>query len=159
MPTMKALTVWQPWTSLIAIGAKPYEFRGHAMTRGQVGKRIGIHAGLRRVVRTEVENLLWILEHRQDVSGLVVDLAIPLLRGWMRGQIEFPLGAVVCTAQLGEPIRDEALAQRLGLRMAPRDSDRPEHSNWGWPMIAVEELRPPAPARGYQGLWDWVDGR
>lgn len=24
---MKALTVWQPWASLIIMGAKPYEFR------------------------------------------------------------------------------------------------------------------------------------
>ena len=25
---MLALTIWQPWASLIMIGAKPYEFRG-----------------------------------------------------------------------------------------------------------------------------------
>jgi len=24
---MKALTIWQPWASLIMIGAKPFEFR------------------------------------------------------------------------------------------------------------------------------------
>ena len=24
---MKALTIWQPWASLIMVGAKPYEFR------------------------------------------------------------------------------------------------------------------------------------
>jgi hypothetical protein len=25
---MKALTIWQPWATLIMIGAKPHEFRG-----------------------------------------------------------------------------------------------------------------------------------
>jgi len=48
---MKALTIRQHWTSLIMIGAKPYEFRGRSylayINHPQPGERIGIHAGAR----------------------------------------------------------------------------------------------------------------
>ena len=30
---MKGLTIWQPWASLIMIGAKPYEFRPEEANR------------------------------------------------------------------------------------------------------------------------------
>lgn len=43
-----ALTVWQPWATLIAIGAKPFEFRGWAAPKAYQGQRIAIHAGSRR---------------------------------------------------------------------------------------------------------------
>lgn len=48
---MYALTIWQPWASLIAAGCKPYEWRGWRVPRNMIGRRIGIHAGARRVHR------------------------------------------------------------------------------------------------------------
>jgi hypothetical protein len=42
---MKAITVWQPWASLIAIGAKPYEFRGWQPPRAIIGQRITEDSG------------------------------------------------------------------------------------------------------------------
>ena len=55
---MKALTIWQPWASLIMIGAKPYEFRGRSylayINHPQPGERMAIHAGARPVRPTEV---------------------------------------------------------------------------------------------------------
>ena len=60
---MKALTIWQPWATLIMLGAKPFEFRrwpeeaGHAIAAGIEGddvewrrdiigeKRIENHSG------------------------------------------------------------------------------------------------------------------
>lgn len=36
-----------------------------------------------------------------------------------------------------------------------KDSNRTEHTNWGWPMLDVERLLPPVPARGAQGFWKW----
>lgn len=32
---MKALTIYQPWASLVMIGAKPHEFRGWPLTEIQ----------------------------------------------------------------------------------------------------------------------------
>jgi hypothetical protein len=37
---MKALTIWQPWASLIMIGAKPYEFRERRS--GQAVRRLAV---------------------------------------------------------------------------------------------------------------------
>ena len=54
---MKALTIWQPWASLIMAGAKPYEFRGWRAPRSIIGQRIVIHAAARKVDRVEVFNL------------------------------------------------------------------------------------------------------
>lgn len=39
---MKALTIWQPWASLIMIGAKPYEFRSWQPPAWLIGKRRAI---------------------------------------------------------------------------------------------------------------------
>jgi hypothetical protein len=44
---MHAVTVWQPWATLIAEGLKPLEFRSRPLPSALVGTRIGIHAGAR----------------------------------------------------------------------------------------------------------------
>jgi ASCH domain. len=54
---MKALTIWQPWASLIIAGAKPYEFRGWRAPRSLIGQRIVIHAAARKIDMEEVGNL------------------------------------------------------------------------------------------------------
>ena len=46
---MKALTLWQPWASLVIAGAKPYEFRSWSPPRWLIGQRIVIHAAARRL--------------------------------------------------------------------------------------------------------------
>lgn len=55
---MKALTIWQPWASLIMAGFKPYEFRGWPAPRYVVGQRVVIHAGIRSIKKTEVRDLI-----------------------------------------------------------------------------------------------------
>lgn len=151
---MPALTVWQPWATLIAIGAKPYEFRGWEAPRRYRGKRIAIHAGARPVKKEELDDLLLRLQGAKPwTTALKPELAIPLLeRAHMTPQI-LPRSAVLCTAVLGEP--------RLGYEVAPEfggvinDSDRDEHANWAWPVGAIEQLQPPVEARGAQGFWMW----
>ena len=46
---MKALTIWQPWASLIIAGAKPFEFRGWRPPASLIGQRIVIHAAARKI--------------------------------------------------------------------------------------------------------------
>lgn len=55
---MKALTVWQPWASLIIVGAKPYEFRGWRFPQSLLGQRIVIHAAARKIRSGEIGDLL-----------------------------------------------------------------------------------------------------
>lgn len=61
---MKALTIWQPWASLIVAGAKPFEFRGWSMPRSMIGQRIVIHAAARKVNRVEANYLIAVLSLR-----------------------------------------------------------------------------------------------
>ena len=82
---MKALTIWQPWATLIIIGAKPYEFRRrsylHYPGHPSPGERIAIHAGARRMLVREVADLLNKLDdpNTPDTTGLVREKARPLL--------------------------------------------------------------------------------
>ena len=56
---MKAITIWQPWASLLASGRKRYETRSWATTyRGP----IAIHAA-KRPVATSLRRLLWRSSH------------------------------------------------------------------------------------------------
>ncbi|MCL2452068.1 MAG: hypothetical protein FWD08_00210 [Alphaproteobacteria bacterium] len=148
---MKAITLWQPWASLVAIGAKPYEFRGWAPPRAIIGQRIAIHAGARKVRHTEVA---WIVRSarrtavRADVAG-----------EWLAKVAVEPslavLSHVVCTAVLGEPIRGDKVMSEFGVPVE-NDSNRPFTFNWAWPMLDIELLVPPVHARGAQGFWDWT---
>lgn len=171
---MKALTVWQPWATLIAIGAKPYEFRGWVPPRNLRGRRIAIHAGARPVRKREVIDLIERLGDRFSPPCLHPRLALPLLDRVLRGldrrpggpsffegdePFRLPLSSIVCTAILGEPKRGEECAAEFGYREVEadhaNDSDRTGTFNWGWPMLDVEPLLPPVEARGAQGFWDW----
>src|SRR4051812_4622894 len=60
---MMALTIWQPWASLIMAGAKPNEWRFWSLPPKYIGQQIVIHAGARRVVLSEIEDLIYDLEH------------------------------------------------------------------------------------------------
>ena len=106
---MKALTIWQPWASLIAIGAKPYEFRGWAAPRALRGQRIVIHSGVRPMRRQELQALWLRLTGREPWrTGLVADKALPLLKRVMAG-LALPMGHGLGTAILGEPTKNPDL--------------------------------------------------
>ena len=80
---MRAVTLHQPWASLIAHGYKTTETRGWPAPQALVGSRVAIHAAKRRPRRTE-----W---NRQ-----VAEIA---------GRMEMPLGAVVATARVDGYVR------------------------------------------------------
>lgn len=81
---MIALTIWQPWASLIVVGAKPYEFRGWVAPRSARGKRIAIHAGARKVKRDEIADLILRLQGETPwTTGLRASVALPLLNDWL----------------------------------------------------------------------------
>lgn len=154
---MMAITIWQPWASLIAAGAKSYEFRSWPAPRHLWGQRIAIHAGARPIRRAEIAELLAKLEggHAPE-TGLIMPAALTVLERVWQAPKSLPLSSIVCTAVLGHPIRDALLARVLGLPALINDSDRTEHSNWGWPLSDIQPVEPFAPARGAQGWWAWT---
>ena len=157
---MKVITVWQPWASLIAIGAKPYEFRGWIPPASLIDKRIGIHAGARPIKRIEVATLIQQLgdETNEGLPCLRKDIALPFLTRVYNSLLDgieiLPRSHILCTGVLGTPKSGEECAAEFGIE-AGNDSDRDGTFNWGWPITDIQDLEPPIPFRGAQGFWNW----
>lgn len=150
---MKALTLWQPWASLVVAGAKPYEFRSWRPPSSVIGQRIVIHASARKPCPREVAQLIRLLEAGGRYAGATclkpIDAALEVLRAG-----EWPLGVGLGTAIVGEPVSGDQLAIDFGVVKA-NDSSRDYHANWGWPMLDIDRWPEPIPMRGAQGLWTW----
>lgn len=158
---MKALTIWQPWASLIIAGAKPYEFRGWKLPASMIGQRIVIHAAARKSDPTATMGLFnTLIEWDYDDIGrelaaetcLIPEKAIPVLRRALAGDL--PQSAGLGTAVLGEPRLGTEVATEFGVPRA-NDSDRDQHANWAWPLTDIDPWPTPIPMRGAQGFWNW----
>lgn len=150
-----AITIWQPWATLIAVRAKRFEFRRWAAPKSLLG-RIAIHAGARPARKPEIQGLLLRLHSPGwRATGLDREPAIELLERILPAPGSLPLASVVCIATLGRPIRDDALRGALDLDNTANDSDRNQHTNYAWPLSEIEVLTPFIPARGSQGFWLW----
>lgn len=157
---MRAFTIWQPWASLIMIGAKPYEFRPRSyreyLNPPKPGERIVIHSAVRPVRYDEVSDLLQKLDiGGEDTTGLIEGLARPLLdrvRNSYKCQA-LPLGCGLGTAMIGPPCNAADIFGRL-----VHDSDRGDF-NWAWPLSDIQPFDAPVPARGFQGFWKWTASR
>lgn len=155
---IKAFTVYQPWATLIMIGAKPFEFRKwNYLERGGVkpGDLIGIHASKRPVRLREVEDLLARLDDRSMTTGLIPDKARPLLallkacRCKPAEQV-MEHSALLGTVRIGAP----KLSEEIFPDWKVADSDRLEHCKWAWPMNDPKPIFPPSPMRGLQGFFN-----
>jgi len=157
---MKAITVWQPWASLIAIGAKGFETRGWATDyRGP----IAIHAAAK--------------DPDSATTGILSDDVITMLKalGMSPGQYgpkmfaSLPRGAIIATAELVGCWKIWA-GWRVGLPGVPcidqpnqwRAIIEPEYTfgdwtpgRYAWELAKVKMLDTPIPAKGMQRLWDW----
>lgn len=151
--TTPALTIWQPWASLIIAGAKPYEFRGWAAPRALHGRRIGIHAGARKPVVAELRALRLQLRGPNN-SGLIAAIALPLLERWTQDPASLPRSSMLGTAVLGAPVKAYEIPEYAGAFV--NDSDRDDQANFAWPLTEIERFEPVVPARGAQGFWPWT---
>ena len=150
---MKALTIYQPWASLIMLGAKPFEFRHwdyRTRERALEGQRIVIHASARAIKAEEIHDILARIEDGE--SSLDPTIAKPLcdrLLAAYRCQGVLELAAGLGTAILGKPRR---VGELFG---GHPDSDRLNHHLWAWPLSNIERFPEPIPMRGAQGFWAW----
>jgi hypothetical protein len=159
---MKAITIWQPWASLIMVGAKPYEFRPKNYLRyvgaPAIGECVVIHAGARTIKGAEIEDLLARLGDEGGSTGLNPDIArLVLERCKAAAKYQaLPLGCGLGTAVLGRPLN----ASRI-FRGPIADSDRAaadeDAYNWAWPLEDVKPFDAPIPMRGAQGFWLWPE--
>ena len=135
---MRAITIWQPWASLIAYGIKTRETRTHRPPRrltedrpsevGEARERIAIHAAKRRVTRDEM--------HSTMAPSILPYQAFPL-----------PLGAVVAVARIARvDVADGTQLDPYGDYTAGR---------FYWTLEDVQRFEQPVPAVGHQGWWEW----
>jgi len=133
---MKALTLCQPWASLVAIGVKSYETRSW---RTSYRGRLAIHAAKRVVHVDGYAGAL--IAARLAEAGLCLD--------------SLPIGAVVATCTLTGCYPVDMLWGRL-VDMG----DEGVFGDWrmgryAWRLADVVPLDEPIPARGKQRLWVW----
>lgn len=150
---MKAITILQPWATLIALGEKHFETRSWpTKARGE----IAIHAGKKidKEVFEEFHSTLW---------GYGIFLLSDL-----------PTGSVVATASLAEcwkwdesegvllrnnPIVEYEAIGKTKNRIVISDKEKSfgwyGEGRYAWEMTDVRKLPEPIPAKGQQGLWNW----
>jgi len=145
---MKAITIWQPWASLIAYGKKTIETRSWPAPTWLIGQRIAIHAAVKWDQNIESMCLREPCYSDLLASGLE-DIDI---REYL------PLGAVIATAVLAESRSTDEGDWIYDL------SDNEElygdygMGRHGWFLRDVERLEKPIPAKGMQGIWEWRQG-
>jgi hypothetical protein len=131
-----ALTIKQPWASLLVSGDKMYEYRSWDAECTQL---IAIHAG-----KGSDEKTRWAM-------------ARPEVRSRLRDPENVPRGAVIAIGRLAST---ECLTERRA-REIRRDHPeekiwgRPERLQYAWKFDEIQRLSYPVPARGMQKLWNW----
>lgn len=130
-PDVRALTLWQPWASLVAIGAKRFETRGWGTRyRGAVL----IHAA-KQVNDEPIEPVA--LEAMQHALG-------------MKDFRNLPRGDVLAICQL-------TACHATSIMRPAKDEDEMLFGNYGPGRYTwrLDQVRPLTPfyARGFQGLW------
>lgn len=155
---MYAVTLHQPWASLIALGIKTVETRSWPAPQRLLEQTIAIHAG-RRLVRRP--------GHRIER-----ELRARLGEEWSQA---IPTGAVVATATLAGMARVKYVDLASGHAVHDDGTEmgravgtgRTEIDPWGdfrtgrwlWLLTDVKALPEPILAVGHQSFWHWIENR
>lgn len=164
---MKAITIWQPWASLIACGAKKYETRSWATSyRGP----IAIHAAMKDYAD---------MMSSEQISATMRAFArtryeVPHTRAGGGYDYVWPYGAVVATAELvgcwkthklengnyGIRMQVPLMHGRYGFETVEISEQEALFGDWtlgrfAWELANVKLLPAPVPVKGKQGLWNW----
>lgn len=148
---MKAITIIQPWATLIAIGEKRFETRSWPTKhRGE----IAIHAG-----------------KKIDKEACEAEPIRSVLAKYGYTADNLPTGAVVALCNLsdclsitncgGKIYGVDADSLRYEIDSIPEIKGNELAFGWyetgrfAWEMTEVQRLTTPIPAKGQQGLWNW----
>jgi hypothetical protein len=144
---VKALTVRQPYASLLAIGAKRVETRSWASRGLAAGEWLAIHAAREWYPSGQemarAEPFASALEHARASGFLATTDAGELPRSCILALARF---ACAIPGDRPEAAALSADERAFGIYGPGR---------WGWVFDAVRPLREPIPASGALGLWEW----
>ncbi|GIO36228.1 hypothetical protein J41TS12_10890 [Paenibacillus antibioticophila] len=150
---MKAITIHQPWATLIAVGEKRFETRGWSTRyRGP----IAIHAG----------------RHFNKEAWIEPPIYDAIRKHGLLLPEDFPAGAVVAIADLVGCYRIyDTIDNGIHIVRCPNDQydfdkaefiRKPEsdfgffeEGRYAWELDNVQMLPEPIPSKGQQGLWNW----
>lgn len=136
---MKAISLWQPWATLVVRGIKTIETRTHGQFKSLEGRIVAIHAA-----------------KKYDKVGAVK------IRRYFGVTVPFepPQGAIVGTVRVGKVSRFDALIDhRLdkGTSKWHRGSLLSElRGRWGMLLYDANEFDEPIPFKGRQGIFNVV---
>lgn len=137
---MKALTLTQPWATLMALGLKTIETRGwYTDYRGP----LAIHAAKRFPK--------WAKELADE--DFYTELALHLGEG-KHSQV-LPRGTVVGICELINIIRTEDIDSMEILTDREREYGDYGAGRYGWITKGMRALSPPVAAMGALGIWEW----
>ena len=137
--TIRALTLWQPWASLVAVGAKKIETRSwYTKHRGSLAIHAAKSFGLEQRAYAYSEPV-W-----------------PYMKNiWSHGKPIVPyLGTIVAIVTLADCIEmtPEFIA---AVPEAERFFGDYQPGRYAWMLTDVRLQISPIPAIGHQGLWKW----
>jgi len=137
--TMKAISLWQPWASAIALGIKTVETRSW---QTWYAGPIAIHAAQKRSpeLHRTFEELLEIDEIRFAFEdGLELDYN------------SLPFGEVIATARLTDCVPAHRITNLSDAEVALGDFSQ---GRFGWMLTDIKRLEITIPARGFQRLFN-----
>jgi hypothetical protein len=131
---MKAISMWEPWASLVACGAKQYETR--SWSTGYRGL-IAIHAAKRWQGEQKRARDVFM----RNFPELVDVLAVP------------PLGCIVAVCELVDVIPTDVVRSSL----TPKERLFGDYSpgRYAWELKVIRTPPEPIPYKGAQGIWLW----
>lgn len=153
---MKALSLWQPWASLISFKEKWIETRSWKAPQYLIGQRFAIHATLKK--DDEVCQFYpfreTLLKHLKTISG--------------SEKFDLPTGAIVATCILKDCVQIEShnpdklnpyAVLSNGHIVSGNEFYFGDYSpgRWAWILDDIKPLEKPIQAKGRQRIWELDD--
>jgi len=126
------ISLWQPWASLVVLGAKHYETRIWKYPQDYRGRRVGIHAA-------KDSRYLSLIRTEPFASALAN-------APW---QTPCPLGAILGSAVLGQA----QVAVAANVPLIERQFGDFGPGRWAWEMLEPKIFDVPIPYKGRQGFF------
>lgn len=151
---MKAISLWQPWASAIALDLKHFETRGWRPPEKLVGQLLAIHAAKRK---DETGVWRWMQHNLNIQPGQTPEDFDPAALDQVADSFHaLPFGAIVCI------VRVEAVFQ-VSHRPSVLKHIGENEEKWGdygegryyWQLKLIYKLDQAIPCVGRQGIFDW----
>lgn len=149
MKRIPAITLWQPWASLISLGIKEYETRSWRCPMSLIGKEFYIHVAKRQMQIEERELLCHLSQLDEKYEYLL--------------EKQFPYGALVAKVKVEKCLQMSDRFHEPDNEILPiiridsvSDQERLcgdwQDDRYAWKLTDVEEISP-IPMKGGQRIW------